>query len=273
MKLSRAASGLETSLTRQLFNKAKQYNDVIDLTLGDPDLMPLQSIRNSACNAIQEGKTRYSMNAGLAMAREAYCKSFEKEYGVHIDSNSEVMLTIGGMGALYISMSALIDSGDEVLIIGPYYVNYVQMVNMCGGTPVIVYTESENNFKINPDELEKAVTDKTVAIIINSPCNPTGYVIDSAMIDKIADFAKKHDLVVITDEVYRSLLYDNKKHDSIITRSGMKDRTILIDSSPKYILIDLDDGEYLDLTEDERIDVVARRIMKQHKAAFLELAK
>ncbi len=233
MKLSKAAFGLETSLTRQLFNKAKQYNDVIDLTLGDPDLPPLQAIRDAACDAIQEGKTRYSMNAGLAMAREAYCKCFEKEYGLHIDSNSEVMLTIGGMGALYISLSALINSGDEVLIVGPYYVNYVQMVNMCGGNPVIVYTKSEDNFRIDPAALEKAVTDRTVAIIINSPCNPTGYIIDSEKIDQIADFVKKHDLVVISDEVYRTLLYDNKKHDSIITRPGMKERTILIDSMSK----------------------------------------
>lgn len=233
MKLSKIASGMETSLTRQLFNKAKGFTDVIDLTLGDPDLIPSEKIRNAACSAIQAGKTRYSVNAGLIMAREAIAKSFEAEYGLHADPNSEIMLTIGGMGALYLSLAAIVNPGEEVLIIGPYYVNYVQMVRMCGGVPVVVYTDPQTGFKIDVAKLEEAVTEKTVALMLNTPCNPSGAVIDGKTLDELALFAQHHDLAVISDEVYRTLLYDGKKHESIITRPGMKERTILVDSMSK----------------------------------------
>lgn len=233
MKLSSVASGLEASLTRQLFNKAKAFSDVIDLTLGDPDLVPSIKIRDAACAAIQQGKTRYSVNAGLLEARLAIGKCIENEYKIKIDCSSEIMLTIGGMGALYISLMALVDAGDEVLVIAPYYVNYVQMVRMCGGVPVIINTDPENNFAIDIDALEKKVSGKTVAIIINSPCNPSGTVIDGKTLDKLAEFVKLHNIAVISDEVYRTLIYDNKHHESIFTRPDMKGRTIMIDSMSK----------------------------------------
>lgn len=233
MKLSSVASGLEVSLTRQLFNKAKAFSDVIDLTLGDPDLVPSIKIRDAACAAIQQGKTRYSVNAGLLEARLAIGKCIENEYKIKIDCSSEIMLTIGGMGALYISLMALVDAGDEVLVIAPYYVNYVQMVRMCGGVPVIINTDPENNFAIDIDALEKKVSGKTVAIIINSPCNPSGTVIDGKTLDKLAEFVKLHNIAVISDEVYRTLIYDNKHHESIFTRPDMKGRTIMIDSMSK----------------------------------------
>lgn len=233
MKLSSVASGLEVSLTRQLFNKAKAFSDVIDLTLGDPDLVPSIKIRDAACAAIQQGKTRYSVNAGLLEARLAIGKCIENEYKIKIDCSSEIMLTIGGMGALYISLMALVDAGDEVLVIAPYYVNYVQMVRMCGGVPVIINTDSENNFAIDIDALEKKVSGRTVAIIINSPCNPSGTVIDGKTLDKLAEFVKLHNIAVISDEVYRTLIYDNKHHESIFTRPDMKGRTIMIDSMSK----------------------------------------
>lgn len=233
MKLSSVASGLEVSLTRQLFNKAKAFSDVIDLTLGDPDLVPSIKIRDAACAAIQQGKTRYSVNAGLLEARLAIGKCIENEYKIKIDCSSEIMLTIGGMGALYISLMALVDAGDEVLVIAPYYVNYVQMVRMCGGVPVIINTDPENNFAIDIDALEKKVSGRTVAIIINSPCNPSGTVIDGKTLDKLAEFVKLHNIAVISDEVYRTLIYDNKHHESIFTRPDMKGRTIMIDSMSK----------------------------------------
>lgn len=233
MKLSSVASGLEVSLTRQLFNKAKAFSDVIDLTLGDPDLVPSIKIRDAACAAIQQGKTRYSVNAGLLEARLAIGKCIENEYKIKIDCSSEIMLTIGGMGALYISLMALVDAGDEVLVIAPYYVNYVQMVRMCGGVPVIINTDPENNFAIDIDALEKKVSGKTVAIIINSPCNPSGTVIDGKTLDKLAEFVKLHNIAVISDEVYRTLIYDNKHHESIFTRPDMKGHTIMIDSMSK----------------------------------------
>lgn len=233
MKLSAVGAGLETSLTRQLFNKAKEYGDVIDLTLGDPDLTPSQSIRDAAKKAIQDGQTHYSVNAGLIKAREAIAACVEAESGIRADPASELMLTIGGMGALYLALKAVVNPGDDVLVIGPYYVNYVQMARMCGGNPVIVYTDPKKQFRIDVKALEKAVTGKTVALMINSPCNPSSAVIDGGTLDALAEFAVKHDLYVISDEVYKTLLYDNAVYESIITRPGMRERTVLIDSMSK----------------------------------------
>ena len=233
MRLSAAAAGLETSLTRQLFNRAKELDDVIDLTLGDPDLTPVQAIRDAAKKAIQEGKTHYSVNAGLARAREVIAESLEKEMGLSVDPASELMLTVGGMGALYLSLSALVNPGDEVLLVGPYYVNYAQMVHMRGGTPVIVYTDPKENFRIHPEKLEEAISEKTVALLLNSPCNPTGGVIDGETLDALAELAKRRHLTVISDEVYKTLLFDGAVYESIITRPGMRERTILIDSMSK----------------------------------------
>ncbi len=233
MKLSTVAAGMETSLTRQLFNQAKAYDDAIDLTLGDPDLTPSARIREAAMRATQEGKTHYSMNAGLPQAREAVAKCVTEEMGVPVDPASEVMLTIGGMGALYLSLAALVNPGDEVIVIGPYYVNYVQMVRMRGGEPVILWTDPAEDFRVDPAKVEAAVTDKTVAIMLNSPCNPTGRMIAGEILDRLAEIACRHGLCVISDEVYKTLVFDGAKHESILTRPGMKERTVMIDSMSK----------------------------------------
>lgn len=233
MRLSGIAAGMETSLTRQLFNRARELDRVIDLTLGDPDLTPSPAIRAAAERAIQEGRTHYSVNAGLIQAREAIADCFRAETGIAADPATEIMLTVGGMGALYLSLAALINPGDEVILIGPYYVNYIQMIRMQGGVPVVIYTDPKENFRIDPARVEQVITGKTVAMILNSPCNPTGQVIGGEVLDALAAIARKHDLAVISDEVYKTLLFDGAKYESIITRPGMRQRTILIDSMSK----------------------------------------
>lgn len=233
MKISKMASVIEPSLTRKLFNLAKQYNDVVDLTLGDPDVQPLDQIKKAACDAIITGKTRYSANAGLPELRQKIGDCLTAEYGIQADPFSEIIVTVGGMEALFLTFAALIDEGDEVIIPAPYYVNYVQMVRMCGGIPVLVNTYEKDGFQMTEQQLREAVTEKTVAIVLNSPGNPSGITIDSKMLDAVAEIAQEHDLVVISDEVYRTLLYDGRMHDSIITRSGMQERTVLIDSISK----------------------------------------
>lgn len=233
MKISKRSQAVEASLSRELFNMAKQFNDVIDLTLGDPDILPSPKIRDAACEAINAGKTRYSANAGLIDLRNSLSQCFCKEYGMSVDPASEIIVTVGGMEALYLALACLIDEGDEVIIHAPYYVNYVQMVRMCGGVPIILNTYESNGFTFTPQQIESAVTDRTVAIILNSPCNPTGVVLDAKLLDDVAGIAQKHDLTVISDEVYRTLLYDRNQHESIVTRSGMKERTVVIDSLSK----------------------------------------
>ena len=233
MKISKMANAVEPSLTRKLFNKAKEYDDVIDLTLGDPDLVPPENIRSAACRAIMDGKTKYSANAGLPELRNAIADTMKREYSISVDPTAEIVVTVGGMEGLYLALSTIIDDGDEVIIPAPYYVNYVQMVKMCGGIPVIVDTEEDSGFSVKPQDILAKITPKTVAIIVNTPCNPTGEVLSGTILDGIAKIAVEHNLVVIADEVYRTLIYVNKKHESIITRPGMKERTILIDSLSK----------------------------------------
>lgn len=233
MKISQKAECIEPSLTRDLFNRALKFDDVINLTLGDPDLPPPQNIRDAACAAIQAGKTRYSANAGLMDERVAIAAAFTKEYGLPCDPVTEVITTVGGMEALYLALSTIVDPGDEVIIFAPYYVNYVQMVRMNGGVPVIIDTKEENGFAVDPAELRKYITEKTVAIIVNTPCNPTGVTLPESVLEVIADTAKEYDLIVIADEVYKSLVYDGATHHSVLNVPGMRERTILIDSLSK----------------------------------------
>lgn len=233
MKISNMANAVEPSLTRILFNMAKQYDDVIDLTLGDPDVQPDDRIKNAACKAIMDGKTRYSANAGLPDLRKAIVESIKKEYKMTFDYDSDIIVTVGGMEALFLTFAAIINQGDEVIIQAPYYVNYVQMVKMCGGIPIVINTCEEDNFQLSVDEVKSKISDKTVAMVINSPNNPSGCIISSDIMDQLADMAIKNDLLVISDEVYRTLLFDGQKHDSIILRDGMKERTVLIDSVSK----------------------------------------
>ena len=233
MKVSQKASVIEPSLTRDLFNRALKLGDVINLTLGDPDLPPPQSVRNAACDAIQKCKTRYSANAGLLELRQVIAESFTKEYGLPCNPAEEVVVTIGGMEALYLALSSSIDPGDEVIISAPYYVNYVQMVRMNGGVPVIIETNESNGFAVDPVAIESYLTDKTAAIIVNTPCNPTGAMLPRSVLSEIARVAREKDLLVISDEVYKSLVYDGGEHCSILSIPGMRERTILVDSLSK----------------------------------------
>lgn len=233
MKISKMANAIEPSLSRKLFNLAKNYDDVVDLTLGDPDIPPSNVIKNAACEAIQGSKIRYSANAGLPILREKIAIEFENEYGIKIDSLKNVAVTVGGMEALFLSLACMIDDGDEVVILAPYYVNYKQMIAMCGGVPVIVNSSEKNGFMPSSEQIENAITDRTVAIIVNTPCNPTGVVYDHKTLTMIAEIAKKHDIAVISDEVYKTLVFDNYKHESIVCIDGMQERTIVIDSSSK----------------------------------------
>lgn len=233
MKISKKADVIQPSLTRQLFNMAQNFEDVIDLTLGDPDIAPSDIIKKAACDAILDGKTRYSANAGLIQLRNAISKHVLQEYNIVADPNSEILVTVGGMEALYLTLSSIIDEGDEIIVHAPYYVNYVQMIKMCGGKPVIINTDDKNGFSLTSDIVKQKITNRTIGIIINNPCNPTGEVLNEKTLDELAEIVKENNLIVISDEVYSSLIYDGQKHHSIITREGMKEHTVLIDSVSK----------------------------------------
>lgn len=234
MKISDIASNMSPSPTRKLFDMAKQYTDTIDFTLGDPDVKTPIEIRKAGCNAIMEGKTRYSSNAGLIELRKAISKSILKRNYVEYSPESEIIVTVGAMEAIYVSLLCLLNPGDEVIILEPYWINYRHMVLMCGGVPVIVDDfEDKERFLINSEAIEGKITNKTKAIIINSPNNPSGMVYDKEFIGKIAQIALKYDITVIADEVYRSLIYDDVEYTSILDFAGMKEHTVLVYSFSK----------------------------------------
>ena len=233
IKLSILSEKIKPSLTRKLFNMAKQYDDVIDFTLGDPDIIPHEKIREAGCDAIMKGHTRYSQNAGLIELREVISRKYLKEYGISYDPNTEVIVTVGGMEGLYLALMGMLNTGDEVIIPAPYWINYSQMVQMCGGIPVLVNSVSDTDLSVSVENIQAAISDKTKAIIINTPSNPSGIVIKEEDLQKISRLAIKHDLVVIADEVYKKLVYDDTKFCSISTIEGMKERTVLVNSLSK----------------------------------------
>ena len=233
IKTSIVADSVKLSLVRSLFNEAKKYDDVIDFTLGDPDVQTHQAIKDAACLAIQEGKTRYSQNAGLLDLRQTISKYYQRKEGFSYEPVSEVMVTVGAMEGLYLALISMLNPGDEVIIPAPYYVNYTQMVRMCHAVPVIVDNPEKTDLTFDVVDIEKVITPKTRAIMINTPSNPSGRIIPQDKIAAIAELAKKYDLVVISDEVYKCLIYDNIPFKSIVAIDGMRERTILVNSLSK----------------------------------------
>lgn len=230
--LSEISKLIKPSLTRRLFNMAKEYDDVIDFTLGDPDVQPHQAIKDAGCAAIQAGKTRYSQNAGLIDLRQTISDYYLRKEGLEYNPQNEIIVTVGAMEGLYLSLLSVLNPGDEVIIPAPYYVNYVQMVQMCHAVPVIIDNPQEElSFSIA--DVEKAVTPKTKAIIINTPSNPSGRIIPQDKILALAEIAKKYNLIVISDEVYKCLMYTETPFKSIVAIEGMRERTILINSLSK----------------------------------------
>jgi len=227
-------SGLiKPSMTRDLFNKARQYNDVIDFTLGDPDIQPHDCIKQAAINAIIAGKTRYSQNAGLLELREVIADNYENDYSITYNPLSEVFVSVGGMEGIFLALISILNPGDEVIIPAPYWINYAQMVLMCGAKPVIVNPKSDKDLSISTNNIKHAISPKTKALIINSPCNPSGLIIKESEMNELASISKEADLYIIADEVYKKLIYNDKQYYSISKIAGMKERTIVVNSLSK----------------------------------------
>ena len=233
IQLSETAKSITPSLTRKLFNLAQKYDNVIDFTLGDPDIHPHQNIKDAGCKAILEGHTRYSPNAGLLELREVISTRYKEQYNMEYSPSDEVMITVGGMEALYLALLAILDKGDEVIIPAPYWINYEQMVCMCNGIPIIVNPNNPNDLSLSIENIKKAVTSKTKVMILNTPNNPSGLIISDSALQQIAEIAIENNLIVITDEVYKTLLYDNIRFKSIATLKNMKERTVIINSLSK----------------------------------------
>lgn len=231
IRISNVAQSIEPSLTRKLFNMAKSYSDVIDFTLGDPDIITHENIRNAGCEAIMQGRTRYSQNAGLLELRKVISDYVESYEGLKYDYDEEIIVTVGGMEGLYLAFLSLLNPNDEVIIPAPYYVNYKQMVQMCGAVPMIA--EPDENLSLSIENIKNKISTKTKLIVLNSPCNPSGQIVSNEILHQLADIVIENDLILITDEVYKTLIYDNKKFDSIAKFEKMHNHCIIVNSLSK----------------------------------------
>jgi aminotransferase len=222
-----------SSAIRRLFDIASLYPDVISLGIGEPDFDTPEFIKGYAKEALDRGLTHYSPNNGLKLYRDAVSAKLKKENGIDADPDKNIIATVGGNEGFLLSLSTFLRPGDEVLIPSPSFVTYSAIVRIIGGSVVEVGTTDERAFRVTAEDLENAVTDKTKCIIINSPNNPTGAVLSRRDLEEIAGVAVEHDLKVLSDEVYESLIYEGEEHVSIGSLSGMADRVITVNSFSK----------------------------------------
>lgn len=230
--ISQQAKGLQQGGIRAFFDKASQYSDVINLGIGEPDLDTPRPVMDAAYEAMLAGHTHYTANAGDTEVRQQIA-AYLSEFDVTVDPAKEVIMTIGGMGAVSQCLLCTIDPGDEVLIQDPQWLNYYSQVKFAGGVPVAVPVYQENGFSLQAEEIEKHITPRTKILMINSPNNPTGAVMSQKDLEAVAEVAMRHDLLVISDEVYCELLYDGEHHRSIASIPGMKERTVIVNSFSK----------------------------------------
>ncbi|AEC52867.1 aspartate aminotransferase [Pyrococcus sp. NA2] len=233
MAISDKLDLISVSEIRRLFDIAAGMKDVISLGIGEPDFDTPEHIKEYAKEALDKGLTHYGPNIGLPELREAIAEKLKKQNGIEADPKTEIMVLVGANQAFLMGLSAFLKEGEEVLIPTPAFVSYAPAVILAGGKPVEVPTYEEDEFRLNVDELKKYVTEKTRALIINSPCNPTGAVLTKKDLEEIADFAVEHDLIIISDEVYEHFIYDDAKHYSIASLDGMFERTITVNGFSK----------------------------------------
>ena len=225
--LSERVAGLKPSGIRKFFDIAATMQDVISLGIGEPDFTTPAPILQAGIRSLQNGETHYTSNAGILELRQALSAQIERLYGVGYDPANEVVVTVGGSEALYLACTALIDPGDEVIVLTPCFVSYQAEVALAGGVPVEVACKLENDFDVDPDDIRAAVTPRTKAILIGFPSNPTGAVASRERLLEIAQIAEQHDLLVFSDEIYDRLVY-GVQHVCFPALPGMRERTVLL---------------------------------------------
>ncbi|WP_125153711.1 pyridoxal phosphate-dependent aminotransferase [Clostridium rectalis] len=238
MILSKKAEKISPSITLAITAKAKAMKengiDVIGFGAGEPDFNTPSNIQNAAIEAMRKGYTKYTPTSGINELKKAILNKFEKDNHLKY-SNSQIIVSTGAKQCLSDVFMAILNPGDEVLICTPYWVSYPELVKLSDGIPVLIKGDNKNSFKYSIKNLEEAITKKTKAIVINSPNNPSGSVYTKEELIKIADFAKKHELIIISDEIYEKLVYDNnEKHISIASiNEDAYERTIVINGVSK----------------------------------------
>ena len=232
-RISPVVQAIPPSGIRRFFDIAAEMEDVISLGVGEPDFVTPWSIRESCVYGLEQGYTSYTANRGLLELREEICALQKRNFNIDYDPKTNVLVTVGVSEALDIAMRAILTPGDEILIPEPCYVSYKACASLAGAVPVAVPAKIENNFSITPADLEAHVTNKTKALLIGYPNNPTGAILTKEQLMDIAKFAEEHDLIVISDEIYGDLTYGGERHVCFAGLPGMKDRTILLNGFSK----------------------------------------
>lgn len=232
-RISPVVQAIPPSGIRRFFDIAAEMEDVISLGVGEPDFVTPWSIRESCVYGLEQGYTSYTANRGLWELREEICALQKRNFNIDYDPKTNVLVTVGVSEALDIAMRAILTPGDEILIPEPCYVSYKACASLAGAVAVAVPAKIENNFSITPADLEAHVTNKTKALLIGYPNNPTGAILTKEQLMDIAKFAQEHDLIVISDEIYGDLTYSGERHVCFAGLPGMKDRTILLNGFSK----------------------------------------
>lgn len=237
MDLSNKAKKINPSITLEITAKAKELKesgvDVVSFGAGEPDFNTPENIIEAAIKAMKDGKTKYTPTSGILDLRKAICNKFIEDNDLYYDTD-QIVVSTGAKQSLANAFTAILNKGDEVIIPVPYWVSYPELVKLADGVPVLINTLKDNDYKYTIDELRSSITSKTKAILLNSPNNPTGSIYTKDELIKIAEFAKENDLIIISDEIYEKLIYDNEKHISIasISEDSYK-RTIVINGLSK----------------------------------------
>lgn len=231
--LSDTVQNIKPSGIRKFFDIAATMDDVISLGVGEPDFQTPWTVRKAGIASLEKGKTKYTSNSGLEKLRQEISNYINRKCNVNYDPLHEILISVGGSEAIDATLRAIITSGDEVIIPQPSYVCYEPIVELCGGKPVIIETLAENDFKVTPEQLKSAISDKTKALIMPYPCNPTGAIMERNDLEALADILRDTNILVISDEIYSELTFSGKPHVSIASIEGMRERTVLINGFSK----------------------------------------
>lgn len=227
MHISQRAQMIPPSGIRKYFDIAATMQDVISLSIGEPDFVTPDRVRRAGIASIEKGETKYTSNSGITELRRAIAEHLDRLYHVAYDADHEILVTVGVSEALTCAMLATIDPGDQVIVPEPSFVAYKPNVIFAGGTPVVVETRAENDFQVTGADLERAITPRTKGILIGYPNNPTGAVMSRQLMLEVAQVAQAHDLIVYSDEIYDRLVY-GVEHVCVPALPGMRDRTLLL---------------------------------------------
>lgn len=230
--LSEKCKEIKPSGIRKFFDIANSMEGVISLGVGEPDFATPWSIRSKAIDTLQKGKTVYTANAGLLELRVAISKYLERKYNLKYDPKEEIIITVGGSEAIDLCIRAVVDPGDEVLVVEPSFVCYKPIVDLMHGVPVVIETKPEDNFKLTAEALREKITDKTKLLILPFPNNPTGAILTRPELEAIAEVLRGTNILVLTDEIYSELTYQGK-HVSIAEIDGMQERTLYVNGFSK----------------------------------------